>query len=83
VLFFFYEVAVVSAVIQLGLALPMVVYFHRLGLSGLSANAFAIPLMGLAVPASASWRSSRDGIGWRRRMADAAFARDRGLARRA
>ena len=30
----------------------MVVYFHRLGLSGLSANAFAIPLMGLAVPAS-------------------------------
>jgi len=51
VLLFFYEVAVVSAVIQLGLALPMVVYFHRLGLSGLSANAFAIPLMGLAVPA--------------------------------
>lgn len=50
VLLFFYEVAVVSAVIQLGLALPMVVYFHRLGLSGLSANAFAIPLMGLAVP---------------------------------
>ena len=50
-LLFFYEVAVVSAVIQLGLALPMVVYFHRLGLSGLSANAFAIPLMGLAVPA--------------------------------
>jgi competence protein ComEC len=50
VLLFFYEVAVVSAVIQVGLALPMVVYFHRLGLSGLSANAFAIPLMGLAVP---------------------------------
>ena len=50
VLLFFYEIAVISAVIQLGLALPMVVYFHRLGLSGLSANAFAIPLMGLAVP---------------------------------
>ena len=50
VLFFFYEVSVISAVIQLGLALPMVVYFHRLGLSGISANAFAIPLMGLAVP---------------------------------
>jgi competence protein ComEC len=47
---FFYEVAVVSAVIQLGLALPMVVYFHRLGLSGLSANAFAVPIMGLLVP---------------------------------
>jgi competence protein ComEC len=50
ILFFVYEVAVISAVIQAGLALPMVIYFHRLGLSGLSANAFAIPLMGLAVP---------------------------------
>src|ERR1019366_10436427 len=47
---FFYEVAVVSAVIQLGLALPIVVYFHRLGLSGLSANAFVVPLMGAVVP---------------------------------
>jgi len=80
VLFFFYEVAVISAVIQLGLALPMVVYFHRLGLSGLSANAFAIPLMGLAVPigfiavftgwgwvaAIAGWllRLSRAIVGW-------------------
>jgi competence protein ComEC len=80
VLLFFYEVAVVSAVIQLGLALPMVVYFHRLGLSGLSANAFAIPLMGLAVPlgflavltqwhwiaALAGWlmRISRVIVGW-------------------
>jgi len=50
VLFFFYEVAVISAIIQLGLALPMVVYFHRLGISGLSANAFAVPIMGLLVP---------------------------------
>ena len=49
--FSFTKWRVVSAVIQVGLALPMVVYFHRLGLSGLSANAFAIPLMGLAVPA--------------------------------
>ena len=35
--------AVVDAV-----ALPMVVYFHRLGFSGLSANAFVVPLMGAA-----------------------------------
>jgi competence protein ComEC len=48
---FVYEIAAVSAVIQLGLALPMVVYFHRVGLSGLSANAFVVPLMGVAVPA--------------------------------
>jgi len=50
ILFFLYEVTVVSAVVQTGLALPMVVYFHRVGLSGLSANAFVVPLMGLVVP---------------------------------
>ncbi len=50
VLFFFFEVTVISAVIQIGLALPMVVYFHRVGLSGLSANALVVPVMGLVVP---------------------------------
>ena len=50
VLFFLYEITVVSAIIQLGLALPMVVYFHRIGISGLSANALVVPLMGVAVP---------------------------------
>ena len=49
-LFFFYEITLVSAVVQTGIALPMVVYFHRVGLSGLSANAFVVPIMGLAVP---------------------------------
>lgn len=51
VVLFIYEIAAISAVIQLGLALPMVVYFHRVGLSGLSANTFVVPLMGVAVPA--------------------------------
>jgi competence protein ComEC len=51
VVFFVYELTAVSAVIQIGLALPMVVYFHRLGISGLSANAFAVPIMGVLVPA--------------------------------
>ena len=50
-LFFVYEVVAISAIVQLGLALPMVVYFHRLGVSGLSANAFIVPLMGIVVPA--------------------------------
>ncbi len=50
VLFFIYEVSVVSAIVQVGLALPMVVYFHRVGISGLSANVFVVPLMGLIVP---------------------------------
>lgn len=51
VLFFVYEVVALSGVVQLGLALPMVVYFHRVGLSGLSANALIVPLMSLVVPA--------------------------------
>ena len=50
VLFFLYEITAVSAVIQAGLALPMIVYFHRVGLSGLTANALVVPVMGLAIP---------------------------------
>jgi competence protein ComEC len=50
VILFVYEIVLTSAVVQLGLALPMVVYFHRLGFSGLSANAFVVPLMGAVVP---------------------------------
>jgi competence protein ComEC len=45
-----YEVVLISAVVQIGLALPMVVYFHRVGMSGLSANALIVPLMGIVVP---------------------------------
>ena len=50
VVLFVFEVVAISAVVQLGLALPMVEYFHRVGVSGLSANAFVVPLMGLVVP---------------------------------
>lgn len=45
-----YEIVLTSAVVQFGLALPMVVYFHRLGFSGLSANAVVVPLLGAVVP---------------------------------
>ncbi len=48
--FFVFEIAATSAVIQLGLALPMVVYFHRVGVSGLSANTIVVPLLGVVVP---------------------------------
>src|SRR5581483_10532807 len=44
---FAYELVAISAIAQIGLALPMVVYFHRIGFSGLSANAFVVPLLGL------------------------------------
>jgi len=50
VCFFFFDTALISAVIQIGLALPMAAYFHRVSLSGLSANAFVVPLLCLAVP---------------------------------
>jgi competence protein ComEC len=49
-LFFFFDITVTSAIAQFGLALPMVVYFHRVGFSGLSANALVVPLMGVALP---------------------------------
>jgi competence protein ComEC len=49
-LFFFFDITVTSAIAQFGLALPMVVYFHRVGFSGLSANALVVPLMGIALP---------------------------------
>ena len=50
VIFYVYEIVLTSAAVQLGLALPMVVYFHRVGVSGLSANALVIPAMGFVVP---------------------------------
>ena len=39
VLLYAFQLAVVSAIVQVGLALPMVAYFHRIGFSGVSANA--------------------------------------------
>jgi competence protein ComEC len=50
VLLFFYELVLTSAVIQVGLALPMAIYFHRVSFSGLSANAIVVPLLGIVVP---------------------------------
>jgi competence protein ComEC len=44
------DMLLISAVIQIGLALPMAVYFHRVSATGLSANAFAVPLLGIVVP---------------------------------
>lgn len=49
-LFHLYELVLISAVVQAGLALPMVIYFHRVGFSGLSANVIVVPLLGLVVP---------------------------------
>ena len=57
--FFFHDLIVTSAVIQFGLAPLMALYFHRVSFSGLSANVFVVPLLGLVVPVG-SWPSSPD-----------------------
>jgi competence protein ComEC len=50
VLLFAYELAVVSTVVQIGLALPMAEYFHRVSFSGFSSNLIVTPVMGALVP---------------------------------
>ena len=50
VLVFAADLLLISAVIQIGLAVPMAIYFHRVSATGLSANAAAVPLLGVVVP---------------------------------
>ena len=47
---FAYELAVISTVVQIGLALPMAEYFHRVSFSGFSSNLIVTPVMGALVP---------------------------------
>ena len=49
-LFFAFEMIVISATIQVGLALPMAEYFHRVSFTGLSANLLIVPAMNAVVP---------------------------------
>jgi len=49
-LLWLYEMAVVSAVIQVALALPMALYFHRLSVTGISANLIIVPALSAVVP---------------------------------
>ncbi len=44
------EMMIISAVIQVALALPMALYFHRFSITGLSANLLVVPLMSALVP---------------------------------
>ncbi len=44
------EAVIVSACIQFGLALPMISYFHRLSVTGLTANVIVIPLLFFVIP---------------------------------
>lgn len=44
------EMVLLSAVIQIALALPMALYFHRVSVTGLTANLVVVPLMNILVP---------------------------------
>lgn len=47
---FMAETVIVSACVQFGLALPMISYFHRLSVTGFSANIVIIPLLSAVIP---------------------------------
>lgn len=47
---FAWDMAVTSFFLQLGLALPMIVWFHRTTISGITANVIIVPLLGAVVP---------------------------------
>jgi len=47
---YMWEIFIASFFIQLGLALPMIVYFHRMSVSGLTANAIVVPVLSAIVP---------------------------------
>jgi competence protein ComEC len=73
---FGYEFAVISAAIQIGLALPMAIYFHRISLTGISANILVVPLLALVVPLGflavfTMWRVPALLAGWLLRAGEA------------
>lgn len=47
---YLWEIFVTSLFIQIGIALPAIIYFHRLPVSGLSANAIVVPALSAVVP---------------------------------
>jgi competence protein ComEC len=49
-LFYAWEMAIISTVIQIALALPLAIYFHRISFTGFSANIIVVPLLALVVP---------------------------------
>jgi len=62
-----WELLFISAVMQMGLALPMAYYFHRATTLGLPANLLVVPLVQLMMPAAISALVLNTyHIGWRR-----------------
>lgn len=48
--YFLWDIFVTSLIMQIALALPMLLYFHRFSWSGLTANMAVIPLMSIVIP---------------------------------
>jgi competence protein ComEC len=68
------EMALISTVIQVGLALPMAEYFHRVSFTGLTANLLIVPLLNAVVPLGfvaifTGWRWVALLAGWLLRLA--------------
>jgi competence protein ComEC len=47
---FVFDLTIVSAAVQLSLALPMIFYFHRIAATSISANLLIVPALSAAVP---------------------------------
>lgn len=47
-----FEILFISALMQMGLALPMAFYFHRVTIAALPANILSLPLMEIMMPAA-------------------------------
>lgn len=67
--FYAFEMVALSTCVQFGLALPMAAYFHRLSLTGLSANILIVPAMSAVVPVGfvaifTAWRLPAIVAGW-------------------
>lgn len=67
-----------SAAVQVSLALPMALLFHRLSITGLSANVVAVPFVSLAIPSG--FAASLTGWAWLGRLAGASLDLSRRLA---
>ncbi len=66
---FCWDLMVISAVMQFGLALPMAVYFHRVSITGVSANLLIVPLMSAVIPVGfaavfTGWKFAAAMAGW-------------------
>ena len=67
--FYAWEMAIISTVIQIALALPLAIYFHRISFTGFSANIIVVPLLALVVPFGfvavfSGWRLPAVIAGW-------------------